>query len=113
MLEGACHPCGGTRLKAESRSVKVNHLRISDYCQLPLSDCLESLNQITLSPREELIAGPVLEEIRHRLEFIVNLGLGYLTLDRKAATISSGEAQRIRLATQVGSQLRGVLLCAG
>jgi excinuclease ABC subunit A len=109
MVEGDCHACGGSRLKAESRAVRVNGLSISDYCQLPIADCLDAVKAIRLSRREELIAGQVTEEIKSRLHFMTNVGLSYLTLDRQAASLSGGESQRIRLATQVGSRLTGVL----
>jgi len=109
MREGPCHSCRGTRLRPESEAVKVNGLGISDYCQLTLDDCLKAVQKISLSSRQESIAGQILEEIVHRLSFVLNLGLSYLTLDRKAVSLSSGEAQRIRLATQIGSRLRGVL----
>ncbi|MFQ5929621.1 MAG: excinuclease ABC subunit UvrA [Acidobacteriota bacterium] len=109
MVEGDCHACGGSRLRPESRAVKVNGSRISDYCHLSLDECLRAQEGIVLAPREEAIAGQILEEIRHRLRFMLTLGLSYLTLDRKAVSLSAGEAQRIRLATQIGSRLRGVL----
>ena len=109
MREGPCHSCRGTRLRPESEAVQVNGLGISDYCHLTLDDCLKAVQKISLSSRQESIAGQILEEIRHRLDFVLNLGLSYLTLDRKAVSLSSGEAQRIRLATQIGSRLRGVL----
>ena len=109
MTEGPCHACRGTRLRPESQAVKVNGLRISDYCHLTLDECLKAVQEISLSAREEVIAGQILEEIRQRLHFMLNLGLSYLSLDRKAVSLSSGETQRIRLATQIGSRLRGVL----
>jgi len=109
LREADCPACEGTRLRPESRAVRVNDLRISDYSRLPLDRCREALAAIRLGRRENTIAGPVLEEILHRIGFLLHVGLGYLTLDRKAATLSAGEAQRVRLATQVGSRLRGVL----
>jgi len=109
MVEGDCHACGGSRLKAESRAVRVNKLSISDYCRLPIDECLEAVKAIQLSGREALIAGQVVEEVKSRLHFMTNVGLSYLTLDRQAASLSGGESQRIRLATQVGSRLAGVL----
>ena len=87
----------------------MNGLRVADYCQVSLDESLEAFEKIKLSSREHTIAGPVLEEIQHRLQFMVSLGLSYLTLDRATASLSGGEAQRIRLATQIGSRLRGVL----
>ena len=109
MVEGRCNGCGGTRLRPESHAVRVNDLRISDYCELTLDECLKAVGRINLSPRQAAVAGQILEEIDQRLNFLVSLGLSYLTLARKALSISSGEAQRIRLATQIGSRLRGVL----
>ena len=109
MVEGDCQACGGSRLRPESRAVRINNRSISDYCRLCLDECLTALNKIRLSGREEIIAGQILEEIRQRLSFMLNVGLSYLTLDRKAFSLSGGEGQRIRLATQVGSRLRGVL----
>ena len=109
MSEGDCHECGGSRLRAESRAVRVNGLSISDYCRMPLDECLAAVIAIRLSGREEVIASQILEEIRNRLHFMTDVGLSYLTLDRQAASLSGGESQRIRLATQLGSRLRGVL----
>ncbi|HUV12283.1 MAG TPA: excinuclease ABC subunit UvrA, partial [Acidobacteriota bacterium] len=109
MTEGDCAVCGGSRLRPESRSVRINGLSISEYCRVPLNECRAALDRILLSGRGQLIAGPVLEEIRHRIYFLLKVGLDYLTLDRKSASLSAGEAQRVRLATQAGSQLRGVL----
>jgi excinuclease ABC subunit A len=104
-----CRDCGGTRLQPESLAVRINDRSIADYGALPISGAISAFSEITLAPREELIAGRILKEVRDRLSFLVSVGLGYLTLDRSAATLSGGESQRIRLATQIGSQLRGVL----
>lgn len=104
-----CALCGGSRLRAESRSVRVAGHSISEYCKLPIDECFAAIRKIRLSEREDRVAGPVLEEIRRRLSFLLEVGLEYLTLDRQALSLSAGEAQRVRLATQVGSQLRGVL----
>ncbi len=104
-----CRACGGTRLLQASRSVKVNGLSISDYCRLDLRDCDEAVSRIQFTARERAIAEPILEEIRARLRVMLAVGLGYLTMDRQGGSLSGGEAQRIRLATQVGSRLRGVL----
>ncbi|HYK87581.1 MAG TPA: excinuclease ABC subunit UvrA, partial [Acidobacteriota bacterium] len=104
-----CPECGGARLRAESRAVKVNEMAISEYARQPLERALESFARIRLTPREEKVAGQILKEISDRLEFLVNVGVGYLSLDRPAASLSGGEGQRIRLATQIGSKLRGVL----
>ncbi len=104
-----CPDCGGKRLQPESLAVRINGLGIADYTSLPLAETLDKLAEINLTPREEKIAGLVLKEVIDRLRFLINVGLGYLTLDRSSATLSGGEGQRIRLATQIGSQLRGVL----
>jgi excinuclease ABC subunit A len=109
MGEADCSACEGSRLRPESRSVRVNEHSISEYSRMQLQECFSSLSEINLSRKQEAVAGPILDEIRHRLSFLLKVGLEYLTLDRKAATLSAGEAQRVRLATQVGSQLRGVL----
>jgi excinuclease ABC subunit A len=104
-----CVDCGGARLRPESRSVKLNGRSIADYSRLPLEHALQAFNDINLSDRENLIAGRVLAEIRDRVRFLLNVGVGYLALDRPASSLSGGEGQRIRLATQIGSRLRGVL----
>ncbi len=104
-----CHDCQGKRLRPESLAVLVSGLSISDFTALAVSRSAESVRKISLTAREEKIAGRVLKEIAERLEFLNALGLGYLTLDRSAATLSGGEGQRVRLATQIGSRLRGVL----
>ncbi|HSK09318.1 MAG TPA: excinuclease ABC subunit UvrA [Vicinamibacterales bacterium] len=104
-----CPSCGGARLKPQSRSVRVKDRTITDYVNLPLDDALRVFQAMTLTPREELIAGRVLREIQDRIRFLTDVGVGYLTLGRSAATLSGGEGQRIRLATQIGASLRGVL----
>jgi excinuclease ABC subunit A len=104
-----CPDCNGKRLQPESLAVKVGGLGIDDYVSLSLDHSLEKINEIKLNDREEKIAGLVLREIRDRLKFLQSVGLDYLTLDRASQTLSGGEGQRIRLATQIGSQLRGVL----
>ena len=104
-----CPACEGKRLQPESLAVKVGGFGIADYVALPIEDATGKFNKIKLSEREEKIAGLVLKEIRERLQFLNAVGLGYLTMDRGSATLSGGEGQRIRLATQIGSQLRGVL----
>ncbi len=109
LTEGPCHACKGSRLRAESRAVRVNGASISDYARLPLDDCLRAVGLIQLTARQEVIASQLIREIRDRLTFMVNVGLSYLTLDRQASSLSGGESQRIRLATQVGSRLQGVL----
>ena len=90
-------------------AVKVGGLGIDDYVNLPIDKAVDKFGEITLNDREEKIAGLVLKEIKERLQFLKAVGLGYLTLDRSSGTLSGGEGQRIRLATQIGSQLRGVL----
>jgi excinuclease ABC subunit A len=105
----SCHGCGGDRLKPESRAVRVKGRRMAEYVDLPLADVGPVFETFDLSEREHLIAGRVLKEIRERIRFLNDVGVGYLTLGRSAATLSGGEGQRIRLATQIGSQLTGVL----
>jgi excinuclease ABC subunit A len=104
-----CNECGGRRLRSDSLSVQVGGRGIAEYTSLPIEDAVGAFEQVKLSAREEQIAGPILREIRNRLQFLETVGLGYLTLDRSSSTLSGGEGQRIRLATQIGSQLRGVL----
>jgi len=109
MSATVCPACHGRRLRPESLAVKVNSLSIGDFTALPVARSMETAAQITLNDREKLIAGRVLHEIRERLQFLNAVGLGYISLNRSAATLSGGEGQRIRLATQIGSRLRGVL----
>ena len=104
-----CPTCHGSRLQPESLAVKIGDLGIAEYTALSISDLVVRLDAIRLSEREEKIAGLVLREIKERTMFLDAVGLGYLSLDRASATLSGGEGQRIRLATQIGSQLRGVL----
>ncbi len=104
-----CPDCGGERLKKESLAVTIGERSISWYSDLPVRDALGFLNELQLSEKENLIAGRILKEIRERLGFLVSVGLDYLTLSRSAGTLSGGESQRIRLATQIGSSLMGVL----
>jgi excinuclease ABC subunit A len=104
-----CAACNGSRLRPESRSVRINNLAISDYAHLSLEDAQRAFSQINLTSREAKISGQVLREICDRIEFLLNVGVEYLSLDRPASTLSGGEGQRIRLATQIGSKLRGVL----
>ncbi len=104
-----CPVCGGKRLRPESLAVKVNAMSIADFTSLPISRAIEAAARIRLNPREERIAGRILKEVSERLGFLNAVGLGYISLDRSAATLSGGEGQRIRLATQIGSRLRGVL----
>jgi excinuclease ABC subunit A len=109
MSATACPVCRGKRLRPESIGVKVNGFSISDFTALPVSRAVDVAGKISLTERELLIAGRVLHEIAERLQFLHAVGLGYISLDRSAATLSGGEGQRIRLATQIGSKLRGVL----
>jgi len=104
-----CPSCHGKRLRPSSLAVRVKSFSIAEFTALPLARALVTVRNWELSDREMQIAGRVLDEIRRRLEFLSAVGLDYLSLDRSAATLSGGEAQRIRLATQIGSKLRGVL----
>jgi excinuclease ABC subunit A len=104
-----CPACHGQRLKPQSLAVKVKGRGIAEYVNLPISDALAVFESFDLSEREALVAGRVLREIRERLRFLDDVGVGYLTLNRSAATLSGGEGQRIRLATQIGANLTGVL----
>jgi excinuclease ABC subunit A len=104
-----CGTCRGERLKPQSLGVRVAGRTISDYVNLPIADALTVFNVLQLSGREALIAERVLREIQERLRFLNDVGVGYLTLGRSAATLSGGEGQRIRLATQIGANLTGVL----
>ena len=104
-----CQECNGQRLRSDSLSVRVGGRGIAEYTALPIDSAVEAFEQISLSSREEQIAGPILREIVNRLRFLKTVGLGYITLDRASSSLSGGEGQRIRLATQIGSQLRGVL----
>jgi excinuclease ABC subunit A len=104
-----CSACHGDRLKPQSRSVRVKGRTIADYVDLPISEALTVFQGLPLTERETLIAGRVLKEIQERLQFLHDVGVGYLTLGRGAVTLSGGEGQRIRLATQIGANLTGVL----
>ena len=109
MAEIPCPECGGNRLNPQALAVTVGGLNIAQFTQLPVSAELEFINNLTLSGNDRVIAGQIITEIRSRLTFLVSVGLGYLDLARKAVTLSGGESQRIRLATQIGSGLMGVL----
>ncbi|MFL6285335.1 MAG: excinuclease ABC subunit UvrA [Pyrinomonadaceae bacterium] len=104
-----CPECKGQRLQPESLAVRVGGRGIAEYTALPIEESVAAFDRLKLNEREEQIAGLVLREIRNRMRFLDTVGLGYITLDRASATLSGGEGQRIRLATQIGSQLRGVL----
>ena len=104
-----CPVCKGARLKPESLSVKIDHRSIAEVTQLSVRAVSDFFSSLRLTERESFIAQRILKEIRERLGFLVNVGVDYLTLDRPAATLSGGEGQRIRLATQIGSGLVGVL----
>jgi len=104
-----CPLCKGARLKKESLSVKISHKNIWEITQMSINEAYAFFSAVSLSERQQLIARQVLKEITQKLRFCIDVGLGYLTLNRKSNTLSGGEAQRIRLATQVGSGLVGVL----
>ncbi len=104
-----CPICRGKRLRPESLAVKVGGLSIADFTTLPLNRALSAAYELSFTAREALVADRIRREIVERLEFLCAVGLGYLSLNRNAATLSGGEGQRIRLATQIGSRLRGVL----
>ena len=107
--ESSCPECGGTRLKKDVQSIKVGGRSIAEITHLSIKEALGFFSDLELSPRFQKIAQGVLKEIQDRLRFMMEVGLDYLTLDRNAATLAGGEAQRIRLATQIGSSLVGVL----
>ena len=109
MRETPCPVCKGTRLKPEVLAVTIGDKSIAAICELSIKECAAFLKKISLSAREKQIAERVLKEVNARLGFLLDVGLDYLSLDRPAATLSGGEAQRIRLATQIGSGLVGVL----
>ena len=111
MSPAPCAACGERRLRPESLAVKIAGLSIADFTGLALTEARPAVDKLCsrLTPRQRKIAGRPLAEIAERIDFLLNVGLGYLTLARSAATLSGGEAQRIRLATQIGSRLRGVL----
>ncbi|MCL2408374.1 MAG: excinuclease ABC subunit UvrA [Oscillospiraceae bacterium] len=109
MAEHPCPACEGLRLRKEALAVTVGDISIADYAGLSIVRALEFIDTLQLSEKDEMIAQRILKEIRERLGFLVSVGLEYLTLSRKAGTLSGGESQRIRLATQIGSSLMGVL----
>ena len=109
MREVPCPACKGKRLKPEILSVTVGDKNIVDFCEMSVNNALEYIQTLQLTERELMIARRVLKEVRERLGFLISVGLDYLTLSRRSATLSGGESQRIRLATQIGSYLVGVL----
>ncbi|RBR32252.1 excinuclease ABC subunit UvrA [Enterococcus cecorum] len=109
MTELTCSHCHGYRLNEQALAVKVGGIHLGELSEKSIQDALAFLEQLTLTEQETMIAKPILKEIKDRLTFLQNVGLGYLTLSRAAGTLSGGEAQRIRLATQIGSNLSGVL----
>ncbi len=104
-----CDQCHGKRLSAESLAVTVGDVNIADFCDKSVTEALEFLAALELTDREKLIAAPIIKEVKSRLGFLQSVGLEYLTLSRSSGTLSGGESQRIRLATQIGSSLMGVL----
>lgn len=109
MKEATCDTCGGRRLSETVLSVKVGNKNIHEFTEMSIIQAIDFINNLKLTPMQEKIGSLILKEIKIRLEFLKNVGLEYLTLSRKAGTLSGGEAQRIRLATQIGSHLTGVL----
>ena len=109
MRETPCNSCKGRKLKDEALAVKTNSMSIMDVCDLSINACYDFFQNLKLTETEKYIAKSILKEILSRLEFLKNVGLNYLTLNRVSATLSGGESQRIRLATQIGSNLTGVL----
>ncbi|MFM2313716.1 MAG: excinuclease subunit [Cyanobacteriota bacterium] len=109
LIDQPCDTCHGERLKPASLAVSLGQYRINDLAGVPIRECLERVNHLQLTSRQALIGELALKEIRSRLQFLLDVGLDYLTLDRAAMTLSGGEAQRIRLATQIGAGLTGVL----
>jgi excinuclease ABC subunit A len=109
MREVPCPACQGSRLKPVARAVQVDGRSIADFCALPLGELAECLRALNLSGAAEKISGPILAEMVSRLDFLLDMGLDYLSLNRASATLAGGEAQRIRLASQIGSGLTGVL----
>jgi excinuclease ABC subunit A len=108
-LMSPCPECGGARLKKEALHIRIRNTSIADICAFSIAQALDFFETTTFTPREEEIARLIVKEIRERLRFLLDVGLDYLSLDRVAHTLSGGEAERIRLATQIGSGLSGVL----
>lgn len=108
-VEDRCQKCNGLRLKPEALMVKVGRFTLGDLVEIPVHDLTEIVEKISLTSKEQSIVGQVLVELRKRLSFLTDVGVGYLSLNRRADTLSGGESQRIRLATQIGSKLTGVM----
>ncbi|MDH5202435.1 MAG: excinuclease ABC subunit UvrA [Nitrospirota bacterium] len=104
-----CKGCGGLRLRKEALNIKIQGINIGEFARMSVQDALRFINNLTLTEREQTIASRILKEVTDRLFFLKNVGLDYLTLDRSSLTISGGESQRVRFATQLGSSLTGVL----
>lgn len=109
MTEIPCDECKGDRLSAESLAVTVGGVNISDFCKMSVVDAIDFVKNLTLTEKEQIIGREIIKEVIERLNFLKSVGLGYLTLSRSSGTLSGGESQRIRLATQIGSSLMGVL----
>ncbi len=109
LVSQPCTVCQGKRLKPEALAVRLGQYSLNDLTEVSIQDCLDKIDKLELTPRQALIGELALREIKARLQFLLDVGLDYLTLDRGATTLSGGEAQRIRLATQIGSGLTGVL----
>ncbi len=109
MTEIPCDACKGDRLSAESLAVTVGGVNISDFCKMSVVDAINFVKGLTLTEKEQIIGEEIIKEVIERLNFLKSVGLGYLTLSRSSGTLSGGESQRIRLATQIGSSLMGVL----
>lgn len=109
MSDSYCPRCKGARLKKEALAVTIGGINIYDFTKMPIKDELEFVNSLEFSEKDRVISDQIIKEIKNRLEFLVNVGLDYLNLSRNSGTLSGGESQRIRLATQIGSALMGVL----
>ncbi len=109
MTVKSCEVCGGSRLRPESLAVRIADMNIAEICKLSVGRAREVLSALRLEGNDRIVGEPILKEIDQRLKFLVDVGLGYLSLDRSATTLAGGEAQRLRLATQIGSKLMGVL----
>ena len=110
MSEKPCETCHGARLKKEVLSIKVGEKNINELTDMPIDAIKKYLENLEFSKKDRMIADQIFKELNKRLQFLIDVGLSYLTLSRSAGTLSGGEAQRIRLATQIGSGLTGVVL---